>query len=674
MAQSVLILDDDSEFRALLNAILEPGGHEVIMTAAVSQAQALLTRRHVDLVIVDELLPDGSGLDFARWLQGETDDTAILFLASFWRDSDVSGLLAGPHTRVMQKPTLPNELRNEVEAALRDTLPEGATPGRLVATFDGVDDILSFLRDTYRGRLHERLHELETTIARARDEGLTSEETYAVLLMVHKLHGSAGSFGFFEVSAAVGRMELLFEQLISGQVAEYESFWSQLDDALHRAMSGSIRPLSDYGEEGQGPHMGRVLVADADDAMLAIITEAGRRRLIEVIAAHNAGEAMTRARENELDGLFIDIDLDEAQGGFKLARRLRGLGSGANVPIAFLSADASLRNRVAAAHAGGALFLPKPLNEDAFVEAVRRFAAQVHAEAIRVLVLHEDPLVAQQLRVLMDQDSMDVRAVQDASRILEMLDAFRPDVLIIDVVLEGISGFDVCRLLRLHPDWQDLPVLLRSAGATAEMRAAAYQAGADDFLGREIRGTELLDRVRMRSVRYRRIKERRDRDPLTGLMQRSVFAEQLAARLGEASRLDRPVSIALLEVDRFKQINDAHGIVVGDQVLSTLGKLLRARFRVEDLRARWGGAEFAIALTGAAPEDALVALEKVRRAFTKVRFRAYNGHAFQATFSAGLSAYPDDGDDVEELLRAADFALRTARNEGSGEIRRYDGP
>ncbi|MCB9745759.1 MAG: diguanylate cyclase, partial [Alphaproteobacteria bacterium] len=432
--------------------------------------------------------------------------------------------------------------------------------------------------------------------------------------------------------------------------------------ALLRATSGSVRPMSDFGEP-TGAFIGRVMIVDEDEAFVREVLEMGRRRLIEVIVATTAGEASARAREHELDGVFVQVALGEPQGGFRLARRLRDQEFGA-APVAFIADDDSMATRVAAAHAGGTLFLPKPLAESDFIDATRRFAAQAMAEPTRVLVLHEDPQVADQLQVLLEEDSVDLRAAEDPRTTLEMLEAFRPDMLIIEATLPHVTGFDVCRMLRLHPKWQDLPVLIRSNGNSAELRAAAYSAGADDFIGAEIHGQELVDRVLKRTARYRRVRERRDRDPLTGLMTRSVFAELVAGRISESSRVDRAVTVALIDIDRFRQLNDAHGILSGDDVISTLGKLLGARFRIEDLRARWGGSEFAVALSGAPADDAMRVLERLQEEFGLLRFTTASGVEFGATLSVGMATYPDHGDSAEELIAKADEALRTARAQG----------
>src|SRR5947209_2353146 len=143
----------------------------------------------------------------------------------------------------------------------------------------------------------------------------------------------------------------------------------------------------------------------------------------------------------------------------------------------------------------------------------------------------------------------------------------------------------------------------------------------------------------------------------------------MLARLAEAQRAKRHLSICFLDLDRFKQINDSYGHAVGDRVLGTFGALLGSRFRLPDLRGRWGGEEFLVVFYGEWAESAREILSRVTAEFSRTVFDVGAGRSFQVTVSGGIATYPVDGDSLEDLLLVADQRLYAAKQAGRNRIR-----
>ncbi len=223
-------------------------------------------------------------------------------------------------------------------------------------------------------------------------------------------------------------------------------------------------------------------------------------------------------------------------------------------------------------------------------------------------------------------------------------------------------------MLRACARWKDLPVLLATTDASEEARIACFEAGGDDYVHKPVSERELLARIHGRLERLRLQRERADRDALTGLLLRHAFAEALAARLNDAQRDHRPVSIALLDLDGFKRLNDAHGNLAGDRVLIAFGKLLGTAFRANDLRGRWGGEEFVVAFCGEDSASAAAILERTRRELVSCTFQGDDGAPFRVTFSAGIAAYPHDGLALDQLVQVADRRLHAAKAAGRDRI------
>jgi diguanylate cyclase (GGDEF)-like protein len=124
----------------------------------------------------------------------------------------------------------------------------------------------------------------------------------------------------------------------------------------------------------------------------------------------------------------------------------------------------------------------------------------------------------------------------------------------------------------------------------------------------------------------------------------------------------------VLDLDRFKQVNDQHGHLAGDRVLGELGRRLRRSFRAEDLRGRWGGEEFVLALVAAPATEAQAVTTRVLEEFREQTFTGDHGETFRSSFSGGIATFPADGTTLEQLLQVADRRLYAAKSAGRDRL------
>ena len=157
------------------------------------------------------------------------------------------------------------------------------------------------------------------------------------------------------------------------------------------------------------------------------------------------------------------------------------------------------------------------------------------------------------------------------------------------------------------------------------------------------------------------------RDALTGLYNRRYLNETLGRELARAGRSGSPVSLVMIDIDHFKKFNDTHGHEAGDLVLVTLGNLLSAGTRKSDICCRFGGEEFVAILPDAAIGVAIRRAENWRQTFASQEI-AFGEKRLKATFSGGISSFPEDGETAEEVLRKADEALYRAKAEGRNRL------
>jgi diguanylate cyclase (GGDEF)-like protein len=156
-------------------------------------------------------------------------------------------------------------------------------------------------------------------------------------------------------------------------------------------------------------------------------------------------------------------------------------------------------------------------------------------------------------------------------------------------------------------------------------------------------------------------------DPLTGLGNRRLFDSRLAEEVARARRHAEPLSLIMIDLDRFKDINDRHGHVAGDDVLGSVGKLLHAHLRVSDIAARYGGDEFSIILPGATKTEAWVVAEKLRSEMQLLRAQS-GENEIQVRASLGVASLSAEHESALQLLEAADSALYQAKHSGRDRV------
>jgi len=156
-------------------------------------------------------------------------------------------------------------------------------------------------------------------------------------------------------------------------------------------------------------------------------------------------------------------------------------------------------------------------------------------------------------------------------------------------------------------------------------------------------------------------------DPLTGLLKRTVFEEQITTLLQAAAEEDEPISLAFIDIDHFLQINKVHGHVGGDEVLEGLANILNQQAGEDTVIARYGGDEFALLFPGLVREQAFLILERIRAIVEEQD--TFGSVSTQITITAGIASYPIDGNSESEILRKADQALYRAKVTGRNMVR-----
>jgi diguanylate cyclase (GGDEF)-like protein len=489
-------------------------------------------------------------------------------------------------------------------------------------------------------------------------------ELRAMQKLAHDVTARAEQSGYAEVANAVFHIEDALTAIVDGELETNEATRRQINAAFRSARAACAMRLVEASNSEAAGLRGSLLLVVKDEALVQEITRAASRRKFLASSATGPDEARDIAGAATFSGVIMDFDADSVEQSQALALLLRELPGTRHCPLIVVAENPSFALRLAAARSRATLVLPKPISGDKLVAALQSLDVRDTPEHPRLLLLSDEGEARSLDEALMPL-GMTVSPFHDGEQIVEALEATQPAALIID--RQAARADDVCRIVRAIPRWRDLPILLRVTSEIA--RLAAYEAGADDALADTASNRELVARLQVRLERTRMFREQSNRDPLTGLLTRRALTESMLARLAEARRAKRHLSICFLDLDRFKLVNDTYGHAVGDKVLASFGALLGSRFRLPDLRGRWGGEEFLVAFYGEWAESAREILSRVTAEFSHMTFDGGAGRSFQVTVSGGIATYPVDGEGLEDLVLIADQRLYAAKQAGRNRIR-----
>ncbi len=298
----------------------------------------------------------------------------------------------------------------------------------------------------------------------------------------------------------------------------------------------------------------------------------------------------------------------------------------------------------------------------------------------RVLVIDDTVSIHKLIVARLRPEGLEVTAELDGEAGLERAIRDAPDLILLDIGLPKVDGFEVCRQLKEHAATRNIPIIFLTGETDTESKVRGLDLGAVDYVTKPFDEIELRARVRA-ALRTKRLQDMLEQqsflDGLTGLWNRTYLDRRLESELNVADRYGRPLSIVMADVDNFKRVNDTHGHLFGDIVLQGIAEGLHASARRSDIVARYGGEEFGILLTDTDMKSAIYVSERLRASTESRLYEARDG-VVRVTASFGISCTEDVEGELtpEALIEAADQALYASKEAGrncvhmfqSGEI------
>lgn len=489
---------------------------------------------------------------------------------------------------------------------------------------------------------------------------------------IHTMKGACASFRLSMLSAVATAAEHLAKEAL---LAAPDRYWHQNMQEHFARMEHEISTIDPL--QGMEMQIQELAIADGETAererkLVYLCEDDSFQRLtlatqigcfgFEVISFGETEQLVNAVRSAPPDVIVMDMIFpDRPLGGSDVIQSIQS-GRENPVPTVFISTQGSLANRLSAVRSGSSAYFIKPVNITELCSTLSLLTSAVKPEPYRIMIVDDDPQLAEYHALILQEAGMTTLTVNDPLEAMSPLFEFKPDLILMDMYMPGCNGMELAKAIRQIGAYFSIPIVYLSSETDTDKQLLAMQIGGDAFLTKPITPQRLVSAVAARAERMKIIRSYMVRDTMTGLFNHTTTKEHLDTAIAHAQRKQEEVCFAMIDVDKFKLVNDTYGHPIGDRVLIALARLIRQRVRKADIVGRFGGEEFAVILPGCGISEAAVLLNELRESFAAVVFQAKE-ETFSCTFSCGIAPLSLYGD-AAALNAGADEALYAAKNGG----------
>ncbi|MBW4082998.1 diguanylate cyclase [Paenibacillus sp. S150] len=287
-----------------------------------------------------------------------------------------------------------------------------------------------------------------------------------------------------------------------------------------------------------------------------------------------------------------------------------------------------------------------------------------------ILIIDDDVELVAFLRESMEKQSYYVSIALSAERGLKLFYESRPDLILLDILLPDQSGIDVLKQIIGKAKKERIPIIIVSGEHSKNIQMYAYSLGVMDYMPKPLDIDLFLVLIRNRFELKREWQESVIVDELTGAFNRKYFNQTMKQLVSDFRRTGRIFSLALMDLDHFKLVNDTYGHLIGDEVLQTFSEVVRHSIRAEDTFCRFGGEEFALFMPNTDADSALLGVERIQQQLAAKSFAAKK-ELFQVTFSGGITVVREELNEPDSLIGEADQALYASKDSGRNRTTLY---
>ncbi len=670
MAPSVLLLDDDAQFRASVIPALEAQGLRVLVATKGSVARALIAQEAPSLLVVDGLLPDTNGITWIEDLRREGFETPIIFVSAFYRDLPTFRHLTHELdvAKVFHKPVTVDRFARAVAnvvAKHRSDAPVAAAAPR--SNDDTAEEVLfpdeasaasvdsNRARESYLSLLPIAADNLSGAIRRVHSEAERTSVVSDALRQAHELQGAAQAHGLNEISDAAGRIELELRQLQESGRLDWTTMFESIDSVRAHAAAAVGRPNDTPSMAAAPPSVTpaasfflhrpipkdfvpTLLALEDDPAMIAYLRSAIDEVLVHLRPVSNVDEALKIAARNAPTAVLVGWPLQDREALTRFLPLFRSLQGCAETPVILLSVDDDPHTRAHAAQVGVDIFLPHPIELVRLHHALSTAVERAMTPRPKVAVLR-DPDAAR----LIGESGIECLLYFSLDELLREIDVQCPDAILLG---SSVTGKQVPAIIRMSAWDSDFGLLC------FDDSPLAYEREISECL---IRSSGWLAHLHAEADRMARLRRQQLRCSQTGLLTRPAAVAALEFGLSSAQRHGRTYSIGLMRTTGLDGLDH----VQARRLRTYLGRMIYGRFRREDVRGRWDEDTFVVGFDAQSARAIVDVIRRLQSDLEARRIRQPEELSFLHV-AVGLASYPLDGDTIRALILAAHERLEAA--------------
>lgn len=486
---------------------------------------------------------------------------------------------------------------------------------------------------------------------------------------VHSLCGSAGTYGYCELGKSARQMEIFLKSLMVYDEISLEARKKITDylvtlKTVFETENPKMPSLFEKDAEDEIPEDKYIYIMEHDQRLVDELTDSLKHSAYNPHQIQDLITLQLAVQEKPPIALIINTAyLDKAGVEFLLEIQKKQLSP---IPLFCIVPNEDLIPRLQAIRAGCDAFFQKTVDISHITQMLNHKFSTSTGDPYRILIIDDSESLAEYYSLILNQAGMIAHAITNPLTLLDELESFQPDLLLMDIYMPECTGLELASVLRQEINYTKIPIIFLSTEEDKNKKLFAISLGGDDFLTKPIPPQHLISAVRSRSKRASILNYYMKTDGLTGLLNHSSILKQLNIELIRAKQNKTPLTFIMIDIDHFKNVNDTYGHPIGNMVIKKLAELFLTRLRSNDTVGRYGGEEFALILPGTTVIDSKKICNGLRVKFSEHLFNT-DKNEFFVTFSAGITCF-DGINDATTIILEADKALYKAKQLGRNQI------
>ncbi len=526
-------------------------------------------------------------------------------------------------------------------------------------------------RAQFIARSLERLSGMDVLLHNLELRGTDPSMLQQIAQHFHQLNGAAGIYEMAEVCKRAGQGEDQVNQLIvnNTDVGRMEmEVLNETVQALRKALAAEQAPTAEPKpfEFSSQPAASTadVILAVTDQTTLYSFTRVLEEKNISVRSTRGAAATIEAIKQRMPDVLVMNVPQPDSA-GYEVCHELRCSAGGDKAVIIILSQEAKFADKVVALRAGADVIFEHPFDQNKIINKLMILLERDKPQALRVLSVEDDPDQAAFIRSVLESAGYNVTTLSDPKQFEDTLIKCDPHLLLLDILLGDLSGYDLAKFVRQNERFATIPILFLTTQNQLNFHIQSARVGGDDHLIKPVAPALLIAAVAGRLERYTMLQKIIGRDALTGLMTHSTFMEQTAKLVAVYDR-KYTVHLILFDIDNLSLINERFGYTAGDKIILALANLVKDSFRTTDKIGRIGANQLGCIIEDLDEYELLSLTENLLKDFES-RHQVAQGISFSATASAGLSTLTP-ANNLKSWVSACENALRVAKQKGKNRV------